>query len=179
MKLKARLFLIWVLYTTLMVWGTGSISGNWLKFIFILSGSALGMLLPKLVTVIAEIYFKSDEAHRSPLARFTALMWQDAYSLVPSTEMGQMIYSYPFLFAYGVVALYVVTSSDGWFGKALVLGMALRFVCDLFVSNRDKQILKQRWFSAFAAKLSDVELDVFVYGALAGLILLTIISLRA
>lgn len=179
MQLKARLFLLWIVYAALLVWGAGALPANFSKMGLILLGSLLGMLLPKLVSVAAEMYLVPAPGKVSPVSRFFHLVWQDSYSLMPTTKMGQLIYSYPFLFAFAVVSLYVVTSSESWFGRALVLGMGLRLIADLFVSNRDKGVLKQRWFTAFATKLSDAELDVFVYGSLAGFILLTILSLRA
>lgn len=177
MKLKARLFLLWIFYAALLVWGAGAIPNNSLRALLIVLGSLLGVLLPKLVSAVAEIYLVPNP-EISNLQRFINLFWQDSHSLVPSTKIGQAIYSYPFLFGFGVVALFMVTSTSNWFGKALVLGMGLRLVADLFVSNRNKQVLKQRWFAAFATKLSDGELDVFVYGTLALFVILTVIGLR-
>lgn len=178
MQLKARLFILWFLYAALLIWGTGALPTNLPKAVLIAMGSLFGMVLPKLVSAAAEVYLVPQPG-RSTFSRFFELFWQETHTLMPSTKVGQLLYSYPFLFAFGIVALYVVTSTDSWFGRALVLGMGLRLVADLFVSNRDKQILKQRWFTAFATRLSDAELDVFVYGSLALFILLTIISLRA
>lgn len=178
MQLKARLFLIWVLYAALLIWGSGALPTNFIKMALIAFGSLFGMLLPKLVSAVAEVYLVPAPGSSS-LSRFLGLFWQDSHTLIPTTKVGQLIYSYPFLFAFGLVALYVVTSTDSWFGRAMVLGMGIRLVADLFVSNRDKQILKQRWFTAFATRLSDTELDIFVYGTLALFILLTVISLRA
>lgn len=149
------------------------------KILMIVGGSLFGVLLPKLVTVFSEIYLVPGIPGVSSFSRFKTLFWQDSHSLIPTTKVGQMIYSYPFLFAFAAVAFYVVTSSESWFGRALVLGMGLRLVADLFISNRDKQILKQRWFTAFATRLSDGELNIFVYGTVALFIFITVLSLRS
>ncbi len=171
--------MLWMLYVGLLLLGSNAFAGGIPKILFIVAGSLFGMLLPKLVTVFAEIYLVPSTPGVSNFSRFTSLFWQDSHTLMPTTKMGQMIYSYPFLFAFGAVALYIATSSDNWFGKALVLGMGLRLVADLFISNRDKQILKQRWFTAFATRLSDMELDIFVYGTVALFVFITILALRA
>lgn len=178
MRPKARLFLVWLAYAALLVLGSRVLPGNILSAVVIVLGSLLGMLLPKLVSIFSEVYLVPSSA-ASNSARIQNLFWQDSHSLIPSTKVGQMIYSYPFLFAFGAVALFVVTSTENWFGRAVVLGMGLRLSADLLVSNRDKQILKQRWFTTFSTRLTDSELDIFVYGNLALFLFLTIMAIRS
>ena|SRR5258708_7431599 len=175
---KIRLIILWLLYTFFLVWGSGALPGKPLTIVFIIIGTFLGMLLPKAMTIGADLFLVSHSKDQESLvSRFSVVARKDAMSLFPTTKVGQLLYSWPFLFAFGVTALYIVTSTSGWFGKSLVLGMGLALVSDLFVSNRDKLVLKTRWFSAFHAKLSNTELDIFVYGSLAGFILLSILSL--
>jgi len=176
MQLKVRLFILWFLYALFLTWGSGSFSKP-INIVFIFLASFLGMLLPKALTIGADLFLEHPQDTEPFFQRFLTVARKDAVSLFPTTKVGQLLYSWPFLFAFSVVALYVVTSTSLWFGKSLVLGMGLAFVEDLFVSNRDKLVLKTRWFSAFHAKLTDTELDVFVYAALAGFILLSILSL--
>ncbi len=180
MKTKSRLFLIWAVYAAVLVFGTGVYKGQWLSIALIFTGSLFGMLLPKLIFVVSELMLSQKPAvNGSFFTSLLSMISQDSHSLIPTTRTGQLVYSYPFLFAFGLVSLYIVTSSSGWFGKALVLGMGLRLMIDLFMSNKDKAVLQQRWFSAFPAKLSHTELNIFVYGSIGIWVLLTILALKA
>lgn len=169
MKLDFKLLGLWLAYTLLLILGTGAYRSEWLTIVMIVGGSVLGMALPKLINLFSEHVLSRPEK-----------IAQDAQVLVQATPgVDQLIHSYPFLFAFGAVSLYIITSSSSWFGKALVLSMGLRLMIDLYQSNQDKNVLHARWFGAFGAKLSPAEENIFVYGSMGIWVLLTILSLRA
>lgn len=178
MQLKVRLLVVWALYSTLLIIGTGSYRGNIAQMVIIALGTLFGMLLPKLICALSELLSQEKVVLDGPTLRtFAQTMVHDPLVERPKTQTGQMIYSYPFLFAFALISLYIVTSSSVWFGKAVVLGMGLRLCIDIVMSGQDKTRLRERWFSIYQTRLSDSELSFFVYGSIVVWVALTIFSL--
>lgn len=179
MKTGMKLAVVWVAYTSLFVLGTGAYRGQWLLILFIYLGSLFGMFLPKLIQVASALL---QQDHVILDARFFSTFWhemaRESRDVIPTTRIGKLLYSYPFLFAFELVSFYIVTSSADWFGKALVLGMGLQVSFDLFIHSSDLSVLRRRWFSYFPANLTDTELKIFVCATGACLLLFTLLAIK-
>ena len=179
MNQRLQRLLIWFLYAAILVVGSSSYQGQWFLVLAICMGSLFGMALPKLLTVCADLLLREGVIlNRAFLSNLTRLLTQEASDVIPTTRIGKLLYSYPFLFAFELVSLYVVTSSSNWFGKALVLGMGLRLTIDLVTHGRDVHSLRERWFSFFPTTLTDVELKLFVIGSVLCLLFFTFLAIR-
>lgn len=74
-----------------------------------------------------------------------------------------IIRSYLFLVAYFATGFFVVTSTNGYLGKGVVLGLGVALLHDLVTHSRPISLLKERWFSVFPVGLNDKELQYFVW----------------
>jgi len=179
MKQRLQLFVMYLLYTSILALASGAYAGHWVMLILIYVGGFFGMALPKLVCVFAQNLAKEKVTlNRYFFQSVWTMLRQENSHEAPTSRIGKLLYSYPFLFAFGMVALYVATSSSGWFGKALVLGMGLRLVIDIVESSADISVLKARWFSEFPTRLTDLELRILVSVCVIFQIVLTILAIK-
>lgn len=86
--------------------------------------------------------------------------------------------SYPLLVAYIVASIFVITSTQNWFGRGFVMGLGFSLVGDIFFS-RNPITLRERWFSVFRTNLSDGELRYFVWITIASFGVLTLLAALA
>lgn len=147
--------------------------------IVILLGGAIGIALPRASVIIARLLEKGNEINGQTIRVFLQAFLSNFQEEVPSSEVGRILFSYVSLFGYGLLALYVITSTGNVFGKAVVLGCGLSLITDLLLSSRVPARLSARWFGHFKAKLSAMEMQVFVWGSVIAFIVLTFFAFRA
>lgn len=138
---------------------------NPLSIVIAVIGSLAGFVLPIMLDVllprIIDGSAKADTSFAKDVLRASAyeLKQGNVHSInVPRTPLR----SYPLLFAYFVAAIFVITSTQNWFGKGFVLGLGISLVGDIFIS-RAATTLRERWFSVFRTNLTDLELGYFVW----------------
>lgn len=175
MKKRFIPLFIWSLYTLILV----LVSARVQLITFIIFGSGLGFCLPRLFMISAYLLSPKDTKIDFKLARrMLLLFWSGNESVFSTGSLGNLLHSYPFLFAFGACAIFVLVSSPHWFGRALVLGFGLHLILDLWKSQYQDHNLKQRWFSTYYVRLVDAELEIFVWVCVLVFIAMTIFSLK-
>lgn len=91
------------------------------------------------------------------------------------SQKGSPLRSYPLLFGYVLAAIFVISSTQNWLGRGVVLGLGLSLVLDIVIS-RNPTVLRARWFSIFHTRLNDKELEYFVWTVVVGFGLLTFLA---
>ncbi len=142
-------------------------------------GSLVGFLLPVFLDVLLPYMMtgsaKMDKTFATQVIR-ESLTQVKTGNLHNEQVISTPLRSYPLLFAYMFAALFVITSTQNWFGRGFVLGLGFSLVADIFFA-RDPLILRPRWFSVFHTNLSDVQLKYFVYITIGGFGVLTLLAI--
>lgn len=178
MRKNSILIVSWIAYIAILsvIW--------YLRFSTVLSvafavvGSAIGFLFPIVLDVLLPKIIDGSVKAETSFAKdvLQASADQLKQGNIHSTDAPETpLRSYPLLFAYFVAAIFVITSTQNWFGKGFVLGLGFSLVGDIFTS-RVPMTLRERWFSVFRTNLTDVELKYFVWVTVAAFGLISFLS---
>ncbi|PWU23050.1 hypothetical protein C5B42_04245 [Candidatus Cerribacteria bacterium 'Amazon FNV 2010 28 9'] len=134
----------------------------WLTLFFLFAGGMVGILLPKVVIVATQVLSVGSFTMKS-VSRFFQLMMKNESSILQSdtTHAASIVYSYPCALVVLIGGFYVISSSTLVFGKAAVLGCALRYVVELLESWQEGT-MKQKWLRVFPVNLTTQELHIAV-----------------
>lgn len=165
MRKNSTLIVAWVLYVVILsvIWYlklqnvlsvTLSIVGGFIGFVLPI---LLDVLLPKMMDGSAKV----DTTFAKDILQASAYQLKQG-NIHASNAPKTPLRSYPLLFAYFVAAVFVITSTQNWFGRGFVLGLGFSLVGDIYIS-RIPVVLRERWFSVFRTNLSDLELRYFVW----------------
>lgn len=143
-----------------------------------LVGSIVGFLLPIVLDVLLPRMMDGSAKVDGTFAK--DILHESADQLkqgnIHATNAPQTpLRSYPLLVAYFAAAIFVITSTQNWFGRGFVLGLGFSLVADIFFS-RAPGILRERWFSVFRTNLTDGELQYFVAIVIGAFALLSVFA---
>lgn len=165
MQKSSLLLVTWIVYTAVLslIWFLRV--GVAMTLLLAVIGSLIGFVLPILLDILLpKVMDGSAEANRSfatSVLKESAQQLQ-AGNLHAASAPRTPLRSYPLLLAYLGATVYVITSTQSWFGKGFVLGLGLSLVADLFFYRKNASLLRERWFSVFRTNLTDSELSLFV-----------------
>lgn len=135
----------------------------------IITGAAIGWLMPWL-DKIAYIYILHPEAQVSQYVKYQIQkrQWRQAWaSLSVRGQEFDKLTTRGILFqlAWVVLAFFAVTSSAGWFGKALVLAVGARLLLEQWREYfADREKLKQKLLWQVKKDWSESELKFYLIG---------------
>lgn len=179
MQKTAMFLLIGLLYTLLFSIATYLRSQTIIATGLTAAGLGLGFILPMFLDVlIPKLMDGSAKAER----QFAQDMLKEgaanivAGNVYTESQAGSPLRSYPLLFGYALAAIFVLTSTNNWFGRGVVLGLGFALVLDLVASRKPADYLRRRWFSVFHTRLTDQELQYFVWGCAGLFVILSVIG---
>lgn len=180
MKNHVVYFATWGLYISILSLLFFFIKDVQLFFLFsFITGSFLGFVIPIVLDVVLPMYMKgtatlSKETVQTVVEQ-TANQVKSG-NVYDKNLMPTPLRSYPLLFGYFVMAVFIITSTSNWIGTGFVLGLGLYLALDLWFSKTPTDYLRKRWFSVFHTNLSDTELRYFVWGSIGGFGIITLLS---
>lgn len=127
-------------------------------------GMALGLVLPLFLDVLVPHLQKGTASFDPSFLRSMTKEGMQSVTKGPALQPTEHtpLRSYPVLIGVILTGFFVISTTQGWFGKGVVLGFGFALIADLVSSCGNKQLLRSRWFSYFQTRLQDVELDIFV-----------------
>lgn len=165
MRKNSTLIVAWILYSV-------ALSALWYLRVqnvvsvgLAVAGSLVGFLLPIVLDVLLPKIIDGSAKADTTFAKdiLTASANQLKQGNVHSLDVTQTpLRSYPLLLAYFAATIFIITSTQNWFGRGFVLGLGFSLISDIYIS-RAPVSLRDRWFSVFKTNLSDVELRYFTW----------------
>lgn len=165
MQKNTALAIGWIVYMAVLVTAWFLRTQDFVVISLALGGSFIGFLLPIVLDVLLPKMMDGSAVIGSDFAKgiVTESVQQIRQGNLSQNEVKKTpLRSYPLLLAYFAATIFIISSTQNWFGRGFVLGLGFSLIADIVV-YRSSVLLRDRWFSVFRTNLTDAELQYFVW----------------